>query len=87
MAKSYLTLATQWTVACQAPLSMGILQARILKWVAIHQHSPVGLQAQFVITNVCGVPRACLKHGVNSGRGGGHGRLFFFNFFKQFYTR
>ena len=24
-----------WTVACQAPLSMGILQARILKWVAI----------------------------------------------------
>ena len=27
--------ATQWTVACQAPLSMGILQARILEWVAI----------------------------------------------------
>ena len=26
--------ATQWTVACQAPLSMGILQARILEWVA-----------------------------------------------------
>ena len=26
--------ATPWTVACQAPLSMGILQARILKWVA-----------------------------------------------------
>ena len=24
-----------WTVACQAPLSMGILQARILEWVAI----------------------------------------------------
>ena len=24
-----------WTAACQAPLSMGILQARILKWVAM----------------------------------------------------
>ena len=29
------TLATPWTVACQAPLNMGILQARILKCVAI----------------------------------------------------
>ena len=27
--------ATPWTVACQAPLSMGILQARILEWVAV----------------------------------------------------
>ena len=27
--------ATPWTVARQAPLSMGMLQARILKWVAI----------------------------------------------------
>ena len=27
--------ATLWTVSCQAPLSMGILQARILEWVAI----------------------------------------------------
>ena len=26
---------TSWTVAHQAPLSMGILQARILEWVAI----------------------------------------------------
>ena len=26
---------TPWTVACQALLSMGILQARILKWVAM----------------------------------------------------
>ena len=26
--------ATSWTVTCQAPLSMGILQARILEWVA-----------------------------------------------------
>ena len=27
--------ATPWTVACQAPLFMGILQARTLEWVAI----------------------------------------------------
>ena len=27
--------ATPWTVAHQAPLFMGILQARILEWVAI----------------------------------------------------
>ena len=27
--------ATPWTLACQAALSMGILQARILEWVAI----------------------------------------------------
>ena len=26
---------TLWTVACEAPLSMGILQARILDWVAM----------------------------------------------------
>ena len=26
---------TPWTVACQAPLSMEFLQARILEWVAI----------------------------------------------------
>ena len=28
-------LATPWTIVHQAPLSMGILQARILEWVAI----------------------------------------------------
>ena len=35
VAKSCLTLVTPWTVACQALLSMKILQARILEWVAI----------------------------------------------------
>ena len=29
------SFSTSWTVALQAPLSMGILQARILEWVAI----------------------------------------------------
>ena len=27
--------ATTWTIVCQAPLSMGIFQARILEWIAI----------------------------------------------------
>ena len=27
--------ATPWTIACQAPLSMGILQARTLEWVVM----------------------------------------------------
>ena len=26
---------TPWTVACQAPLSTGILQARIVEWIAV----------------------------------------------------
>ena len=28
-------IVTLWTVACQAPLSLGILQARMLEWVAM----------------------------------------------------
>ena len=28
------SFVTPWTVACQAPLSMGFLQVRILEWVA-----------------------------------------------------
>ena len=30
-----LTLLTPWTADCQAPLFMGILQARTLEWVAM----------------------------------------------------
>ena len=37
VAQLCLTLATPWTVAGQAPLSMGILQARILEWVTFLQ--------------------------------------------------
>ena len=33
--KSCPTLATPWTLACQAPLSMVFSRARILEWVAI----------------------------------------------------
>ena len=35
IAQSYPTLCDPWTVAHQAPLSMGIPQARILEWVAM----------------------------------------------------
>ena len=28
-------VVTPWTIACQAPLCMGILQARTLEWVAM----------------------------------------------------
>ena len=35
VAKSCLTLCDLWTVACLAPLSVGILQARILEWAAM----------------------------------------------------
>ena len=34
-AQPFPLLATPWTVAHQAPLSMGIFQARVLKWVAM----------------------------------------------------
>ena len=60
------TLETPWTVACQAPLSMGILQARILEWVAssfpgdrpnpgIEPRSPA-LLADFLLTELQGKP-------------------------------
>ena len=35
--------ANLWTVAHQAPLSMGILQARILEWVAMHSSRDICL--------------------------------------------
>ena len=34
-AHSVTSAATPWTVARQAPLSLGILQAKILEWVAM----------------------------------------------------
>ena len=37
---------TLWTVACQAPLSMGILQTRILEWVPFSTQGdlPAGIE-------------------------------------------
>ena len=36
---SHSVLATPWTVAHQSPLSIGILQARMLEWVAMPSSS------------------------------------------------
>ena len=33
--KHLVVTVTPWTVACQAPPSMGLFQARILVWVAV----------------------------------------------------
>ena len=59
--------ATLWTAALQAPLSMGILQARILEWVAMPSYwgfsqpgmeprSPT-LQADSILTELPGKPK------------------------------
>ena len=47
---------TQWTGACQAPLSMGILQARIPEWVAISSSARIFLTQE---SNPC---LFCLLH-------------------------
>ena len=33
-------ISITWTVACQGPLFMGILQARILEWIAVPTPNP-----------------------------------------------
>ena len=58
-----LLFATLWTVAFQAPLSMGILQAKILKWVAMPSYrgsSRVRDQASFPYISCIG--RWALHH-------------------------
>ena len=41
VAQVCLTLSTPWAAACQAPLSMGLLQGRILEWVGMPSSSPL----------------------------------------------
>ena len=58
---------TLWTVAGQTPLSMGILQARILEWVLYPfygdlsnpgiEPEPPALQADFLPTELSGKPK------------------------------
>ena len=60
--KSRAILVTPWTMVHQAPLSMGIPQARILEWVAIsfsrgsfqhrNQSRSPGLQADYLPTEL-----------------------------------
>ena len=56
---------TTWTVACQAPLSVGILQARILEWIAMpsskgssqpREQTQVSLQADSLPSEPPGKP-------------------------------
>ena len=64
---------TLWTVACEAPLSMGILQARILDWVAMpssrgssqprDQTQVFHIEADFLLSEPPGKPK---KNGVCS---------------------
>ena len=61
------TLCNPWTVAHQAPLSMGILQARILEWMAMpssrgssqprDQTQSLALQADSLPSELLGKPR------------------------------
>ena len=59
---------TLWTVAHQAPLSMGILQARILEWVAMpsFKGSPQ-LRDQTHISYVSCISRQVLYHQCSLG--------------------
>ena len=69
--------ATLWTVACQAPLSVGILQARILEWVAVpssrgssqprYRTRVSHIAGGFFITELLGKPELtlpCIKYVV-----------------------
>ena len=47
---------TPWTAARQAPLSMGIFQARILKWVAMIKPKTPALQADSLPSELPGKP-------------------------------
>ena len=50
-----LCFATPWTVDCQAPLSMGILQARILEWVAMpSSREPSQYRDQTQVSHIAG---------------------------------
>ena len=50
-------LLTPWTAACQAPLSMGFFQARILEWVAIS----FSRGSSYTLTIFTNVDVACLE--------------------------
>ena len=55
------SFVTPWTVACQAPLSVGFSQARILEWVAISFSRGTGVGCHFFLQG------SFLTQGLNSG--------------------
>ena len=63
--QSCLILATPWTVACQAPLSLGFflpVQARIMGWVAISFSIPNYRSCQFDIFKPISIYRMTKHH-------------------------
>ena len=63
---------TPWTTARQAPLSMGILQARILEWVAIHSSrgsSNPGIKPRSPVLQADSLPSEPLGKPKNMGVG------------------
>ena len=59
--------ATQWTVAHQAPMSMGFFQARILEWVAIFFSRASSLpRDQTRISCISCIGRQILYHSANT---------------------
>ena len=54
--------ATLWTIACQAPLSMEILQARILEWVAMPFSRRSAPRDQTRVSYVSCIGRQVLYH-------------------------
>ena len=55
-------LVTPWTVARQAPLSMGVLQARILEWVAVSSRGSSQPRDQTRDSYVSCIDRRVLYH-------------------------
>ena len=67
VAQSFRISVTPWTAACQAPLSMGILQARILEWVtmpSIQGSNPYLLHCRWILYCLShqGSPVGIVKH-------------------------
>ena len=58
-----LTLCNLWTIACQAPLSMGILQARELEWVGMSSsRGSSRLKGRTHFSYLCCLGRRVLYH-------------------------
>ena len=49
---SHIQLLQPYGLACQAPLSMGILQARMLEWVAMPSSCMCYLASKFILVYV-----------------------------------
>ena len=63
-------VVTPWTIACQAPLCMGILQARTLEWVAMPSYgrpSQAGIKPRSPTLQVDSLPAETQRKPMNTG--------------------